>query len=363
MQQRDLDGLLSQMGQRLGTMFTRLETELTAKLMAGTVSSALIDREGGLILTFGDGSVRNLGVVLGAEGPVGLHGDTGPAGVDGIDGKDGAPGIDGIDGKDGAPGERGADADPIALALLDSRIDALDCRAMLDATLTDGVLVIALGDGTTRELGPVVGPQGPVGPAGADGSATDVEAALAPLQARLEGIEARSLGEALIDRQGTLVLTFADGTSQRVGEVVGRDGIDGKDGVDGKDGIDGKDGADGKLGADGRDGVDGKPGDPGPAGFGFDDLDVEMGEDGRTLRLKFERGEIAQTFELDFPVMIYRGVYKPETDYVRGDAVTFGGSVFVCAADTTQSRPETEGGAWTLAVKRGRDGKDFAGPR
>jgi integrin beta 3 len=366
---RDLDALVVQMGERIGpmvrSMFTRLETDLTAKLLAGTVRDALIDRNGGLVLTFGDGSTRNLGPVMGAagpagpQGPAGLDGAAGPAGPPGADGAAGADGAPGVDGKDG---ERGADVDPSALALLEGRIDALDRRTLVDAVLADGVLVIALGDGTTRELGPIIGPQGPPGVAGADGSPADVEAALAPLQARLDGIEGRTLAEALIDRQGSLVLTLADGSAMRVGEVVGRDGVNGIDGAPGKDGIDGRNGVDGQPGVDGRAGVDGKAGDPGPAGLGFDDLDVEMSEDGRALVLKFAREGVSQSFELDLPTMIYRGVYRPETDYVRGDAVTFGGSVWV-ANQPTQARPGETEGAWTLAVKRGRDGKDFAGPR
>jgi integrin beta 3 len=363
--QRDLDALVDQMSKRLGAMvqpmFTRLEADLTAKLIAGTVREALIDRDGGLVLTFGDGSMRNLGPVMGATG---AQGDVGPAGADGERGPAGADGEIGPAGADGVNGKDGQDADPTAMALLEGRVDELDGRALVDAVLADGVLVIALGDGTTRELGPIVGPQGPAGPAGAEGSAANAEAALVALDARLGAIEGRTLVETLIDRQGSLMLTFADGSSQRVGEVVGRDGIDGKDGVDGKDGIDGKDGVgkDGVDGAPGRDGVDGKDGAPGPAGLGFDDLDVELGEDGRALRLKFVRDGQAEVFELDVPVMIYRGVYKPDTDYVRGDAVTFGGSVFVCD-EPTQARPETSGAPWTLAVKHGRDGKDFLGPR
>jgi integrin beta 3 len=333
---RELDTLVAQMGERLGAMiqpmFTRLERDLTTKLLAGTVREALIDRSGALVLTFGDGSIRNLGPVVGLVGADGAPGPQGPAGERGADGEPGPAGADGV------AGERGADADPAALVLLESRIDELDGRALIDAVLTDGVLMLTLGDGTTREIGPIIGPQGPQGPPGVDATADIVEAAHAALLARLDGIEGRAITEGLINNSGELVLVFADGSSHPVGRVVG---LDGKDGVNGRDGLDGA---------------------IGPAGLGFDDLDLEIGDDGRTVLVKFARGDDALSFELGFPVMIYRGVYQPDTDYVRGDAVTFGGSVWICGQPTRARPGETEG-AWTLAVKRGRDGKDFAGPQ
>lgn len=50
---------------------------------------------------------------------------------------------------------------------------------------------------------------------------------------------------ALIDRSGVLVLTLTDGTTRDLGVVVGKDGVDGKDGEQGPPGVDGKDGDDG----------------------------------------------------------------------------------------------------------------------
>ncbi|NLI94193.1 MAG: hypothetical protein GX350_00035, partial [Erysipelotrichaceae bacterium] len=39
---------------------------------------------------------------------------------------------------------------------------------------------------------------------------------------------------------GELIITYEDGTSSNLGKVVGKDGVDGKDGIDGSQGIDGK---------------------------------------------------------------------------------------------------------------------------
>jgi hypothetical protein len=42
---------------------------------------------------------------------------------------------------------------------------------------------------------------------------------------------------------------------------------------------------------------------------------------------------------------------------MRGDVVTFGGSMWHCNA-ATEEKPGDGSAAWTLAAKRGRDGKD-----
>lgn len=63
------------------------------------------------------------------------------------------------------------------------------------------------------------------------------------------------------------------------------------------------------------------------------------------------------------PAQIYRGVHSEGKPYERGDTVTWAGSLWHCETPTDE-RPG-EGGAWRLAVKRGRDGKDgvLAEPR
>lgn len=114
---------------------------------------------------------------------------------------------------------------------------------------------------------------------------------------------------------------------------------------------DGRDGRDAK----GLDGVDGKDGIDGKDGLGFDDLTVE--HDGeRTVTLRFAQGDRVKEYLLTFPVPIYRGVYQPERGYDRGDQVTFGGSQWHCN-EATSDKPGDGSPAWTLSVKRGRDGR------
>ena len=90
------------------------------------------------------------------KGEPGQPGKDGINGKDGADGKDGLPGdkgMDGADGKDGAPGVDGKDGTGLAGALIDRT----------------GNLVLTLTDGTTRELGQVVGKDGQNGRDGKDG--------------------------------------------------------------------------------------------------------------------------------------------------------------------------------------------------
>ena len=61
------------------------------------------------------------------------------------------------------------------------------------------------------------------------------------------------------------------------------------------------------------------------------------------------------------PVLIYRGVYQAGRIYEEGDVVTWAGSLWHCN-EPTDVKPDAkpdEGTPWTLAAKRGRDGRDL----
>jgi hypothetical protein len=53
----------------------------------------------------------------------------------------------------------------------------------------------------------------------------------------------------------------------------------------------------------------------------------------------------------------YCGVWQAAGSYRRGSLVTDGGSMWHCNGDDPHERPGTSS-AWSLAVKRGKDGKD-----
>jgi integrin beta 3 len=133
------------------------------------------------------------------------------------------------------------------------------------------------------------------------------------------GKDAAGIVEVLKDN-GELVLTLQDGRLIRTGV------------------------RDGEKGQDGRD------------GFGFDDMDVAVLDDDRTIELLFRRGEEEKAFTLKWPTVIYRGVWH-EADYAAGDSVTWGGSLWIAEKDTA-AKPDTAESGWKLAVKKGRDGKN-----
>jgi hypothetical protein len=57
------------------------------------------------------------------------------------------------------------------------------------------------------------------------------------------------------------------------------------------------------------------------------------------------------------PTLKYCGVWQSGTKYEAGACCTHQGSLWVCKAATI-TRPGDALSQWTLAVKRGRDGKD-----
>lgn len=140
----------------------------------------------------------------------------------------------------------------------------------------------------------------------------------------------------------------------------GPSGEKGLDGAPGRDGRDGLPGAPGAMGEKGLDGKDGRDGIDGKDGLGFDDLSVEYDGE-RTVTLKFQRGDVVKSFPFRMPVVLYRGLYDPSTAYEKGDAVTWGGSMWIAREDTRSINPDENSPAgkkaWALSVMRGRQGK------
>lgn len=62
------------------------------------------------------------------------------------------------------------------------------------------------------------------------------------------------------------------------------------------------------------------------------------------------------------PSMIYRGVFAPG-QFATGDTVTWGGSLWHCDEPTCDKPGEAGSKGWTLAAKRGRDGRDGSNGR
>lgn len=211
---------------------------------------------------------------------------------------------------------------------LDTLPTAKDGRGVAGALIDrDGNLILTLSDGSTCELGRVVGKDAEPAPSA---PTDDVDDRLRTLERRLDETRPGTKGGvgmagAVIDRDGHLVLTLSDGTSQDLGLVVGKDAEPARDGAD---------------------------------GLGFEDMEEELADDGRTIVRRYRRGDLVKEFRHSVAVVLDRGVYKAGQEYEPGDAVTFGGSLWIAQAKTSE-RPEG-GDAWRLAVKKGRDGKDIA---
>lgn len=243
-------------------------------------------------------------------------------------------------------------------AALVARVAALEGRSLergepgrgVDgAEIRDGILVLRLSDGQESAAGKVTGDPGRDGPTvdeivramhepAVELVRDAVEAAVAALPAPEKGEPGEpgkpgatgdpgqdgcGIKDMVVDRDGALVVTFDDGRMKNMGVVIGRDGEPGKDGRD---------------------------------GFSLDDFDCEP-VDERSIKLMFTRGDVMHSFELEFPVIIYRDVFKAGESYARGDAVTWGGSLWI-ALRATDAKPDSADSGWRLAVKKGRDGKD-----
>ncbi|WP_239930496.1 phage gp6-like head-tail connector protein [Cronobacter sakazakii] len=87
-------------------------------------------------------------------------------------------------------------------------------------------------------------------------------------------------------------------------------------------------------------------------------VEIERSEQRRfTLTVNRASGS-SETKSFDVPVMIYKGVFKSGQEYLPGDTVTWGGSLWHCDEQTQDKPGETGSKGWTLATKRGRDGRD-----
>lgn len=137
---------------------------------------------------------------------------------------------------------------------------------------------------------------------------------------------------------------------------VGPAGEKGIDGAIGRDGLPGVQGPAGEKGAAGSDGINGKDGRDGTL------ENLKLSFDGeRTVTFTFKDGTPIEGGVIRFPTVIYREVFDVERAYEKGDAVTWGGHLWIAQEDSKGVKPSLNGLSakeWKLAVKAGRDGKD-----
>ncbi|MFG3926398.1 hypothetical protein ACGEMM_17545 [Pseudomonas aeruginosa] len=87
-------------------------------------------------------------------------------------------------------------------------------------------------------------------------------------------------------------------------------------------------------------------------------FDLALGEDGRTVTVKMQAGDVVVEKSVKIASVIDRGVFSAEKSYEQGDGTTYGGCYWIAQKDAPAGVP---GGSddWRLAVKKGRDGKDL----
>jgi integrin beta 3 len=166
-----------------------------------------------------------------------------------------------------------------------------------------------------------------------------------------------------LDTRGTVVT--AEATAGPKGEP-GEKGTNGRDGGPGDRGDPGPSGARGERGEKGLDGKDGRDGRDGKdiTAKQLDALSDELRTDLEakaaalfaSVRFESRSWRVGETEVGVVAVPVYRGVWKEGEAYRAGDMVTWGGSVWHCNVDTAE-KPGGPGPSWTLAVKKGRDGK------
>ena len=152
-----------------------------------------------------------------------------------------------------------------------------------------------------------------------------IDKAVAALPLPKDGRDGVGVAGAVIGRDGDLVVTLSDGTAKSLGVVIGANGSDGA------------------------------KGEPGHDGFGFDDFEEDLEDDGRVIVRRYRSGDRVKEFRHKTAWLIYRDVFKPGQSYERGDVVTWGNQSYVCREATT-TKPG-EGPAWRLMVRKGGDGK------
>ncbi|MDE4847868.1 phage gp6-like head-tail connector protein, partial [Klebsiella pneumoniae] len=93
---------------------------------------------------------------------------------------------------------------------------------------------------------------------------------------------------------------------------------------------------------------------------GVSDVDISMNGQRNFIVTVNRASGTSEKKSFDIPTMVYRGVFKSGDEYLPGDTVTWGGSLWHCDEQTQDKPGETGSKGWTLAAKRGRDGRGKA---
>lgn len=261
------------------------------------IKDLLIANEGQLVATFDDGSTKALGRVVGKDGEP-LPAD--PEMVASVVRVEVDKAVAAL------PAPEPVEPREVDMEAVREIVDEMAQQAVSEQ-LPDAIKAIPV----PETPAPIEPDMEAIGKMIADG----VAKAVSELPPAEKGDPGVGLAGAMIDRDGNLVVTTSDGQAHNLGLVVGKDG---------------------------------KPGET----FTLDDFDIEQ-TDERTLEFKFLRGDTMHTFELEFPVPIFRGAWKEGT-WRKGDMAVWGGSLWAATKDTT-AKPDTPDSGWMIAARKGRD--------
>ncbi|HBU2886404.1 TPA: phage gp6-like head-tail connector protein, partial [Klebsiella pneumoniae] len=82
---------------------------------------------------------------------------------------------------------------------------------------------------------------------------------------------------------------------------------------------------------------------------GVSDVDISMNGQRNFIVTVNRASGASEKKSFDIPTMVYRGVFKSGDEYLPGDTVTWGGSLWHCDEQTQDKPGETGSKGWTLA--------------
>ncbi|WP_395504721.1 hypothetical protein [Ectopseudomonas hydrolytica] len=103
-----------------------------------------------------------------------------------------------------------------------------------------------------------------------------------------------------------------------------------------------------------------KNGENGRDALPLESFDMSLSDDGRTVTVKMQAGEVVVEKSIKIAAVLDRGVFSAEkaAQYETGDGTTYGGCYWIAQKDAPEGVPGSSAD-WRLAVKKGRDGKDL----
>lgn len=208
-------------------------------------------------------------------------------------------------GDKGDPGPPGVDAEPIDVKdVVAELLSGAEIKTLVDLHVAEAVQ-------KHFEAHPVQ--HGKDGAPGKDGLSIKGD----PGEKGESGTDGIGLAGAMIDRDGTLIVTTTKGEPVKLGPVVGKDGEPGKDGAD------------------------------------FSDASLDYDGE-RSLTIRGKGGEITKRL----PIPIDRGYWREGMACEKADVVTEKGNAWIALRDTKAKPCQANKDDWRMLARGGRDGID-----